>query len=107
MASPVKAFIDPSGLYLIMNPTPCLYTDKKFLITGTNTIAWPVQIEETVSRFSLSIPMMIMNSILCTSAKPNTKEGKVITTSTFSSIYQERGASTTRPTEGQLYPLGI
>jgi hypothetical protein len=51
--------------------------------------------------------MMIMNSILCTSPKPNTKEGKVIIIATFSSIYQERGASTTRPTEGQLYPLGI
>ena len=107
MASPVKAFIDPSGLYLIMNPIPCLYTNKKFLITGTNTIAWSVQIEEIVPRFSLGIPMMIMNSTLCTSPKPNTKEGKAITMATFSSIYQERGASAARPTEGQLYPTGL
>jgi hypothetical protein len=106
MASPVKAFIDPSGIYV----TQAIYTliPAKTYVPYNKTIIAIPQIPQMVPRFSIVpvvTPRQAIYNLLPSQSDLST--AKIMTLNTFSSIYQERGASAARPTEGQLYPTGF
>ncbi|MCI4435294.1 MAG: hypothetical protein JHC33_00600 [Ignisphaera sp.] len=105
MASPVKAFIDPSGALFDRN-TVSFLSKAGPPLTPTFTLIAPVQVEEVTSRFSIA-PTSFQLPLITVGLPIKSNFGYLMTVTTFSSIYQERSASAARPTEGQLYPLGI
>ena len=103
---PAKAFIDPAGIYLtqsgyIQNPALAAIPNNKTMV------AVP-QIEQMIVRFTIApvvTPTQSQHNLLPSQTDMSTARNMVF--NTFSSIYQERGSSAARPTEGQLYPTGL
>lgn len=103
MASPVKAFIDPSGVYNEL--TELGKIPIGLFYSGFYFPAAPAQIETFVPRLTLgfihqAIPLYPGNA----PTPQNLNSGAPISLSTFAPIYQERNSTSARGTEGQVYP---
>jgi hypothetical protein len=111
MASPTKNFTDPDGTItpaLTGSIHPMLIIGLASFVSTSDFVAAPAQVEEVTSRFSMapfSTPMKDM--VICVPPDIDVSVAQNMSFNTYSSIYQERGSSASRPTEGQLYPTGI
>ena len=110
MVSPVKAFIDPTTVdRLSTNTTVCASAFPGRLPVWANVLNTVMQIDGPQHvRFSICALFFnntVGKSISCISPMPLSSPATNYKIATFSPIYQERGASVSRGTEGQLYPV--
>lgn len=110
MASPSKALIDPTGLTAYPITIPCPSANPGRPLDFARYFLAPAQVNGPhVERFAVLALFTAMqtstkNPSPCVSPGPYSLLPVNYKIATFSPIYQERGASASRGTEGQLYP---
>lgn len=106
MAAPVKNLVDATSPSKVAPTSIKLPISRKFLLSPLRNVTYSVQVETSVDRFTLVIPLnRPINSIPMFIPGIRTKEAGIAAIKTFPAIYKERVS--TRPTEGQIFPRGF